>query len=310
MRNLITLIRPQQWLKNLFVFLPAFFSGNILSAPVLTESLIAFFAFSFAASAIYCLNDLIDVEADRLHPTKRNRPVAAGLISTRQALFIMLISAVAALFLPFLLIPVQQEFCRHLTAADHVIPVQSAIYTSTIIAIYLLLNIAYCLKLKQLSLIDIIIIAIGFDLRVATGGTATGIMISHWIIIMTFLLALFLALCKRRDDIVIYENSGRKMRRNIDRYNLTYINQAITLVATIMLVSYIMYTLSPEVEQRFNSGLVYITSIFVLAGLLRYMQLATVFGKTGSPTKILLHDRITQACIIAWALTFAAIIYL
>ncbi|MDE5773092.1 MAG: UbiA prenyltransferase family protein [Muribaculaceae bacterium] len=310
MRSLITLLRPQQWLKNLFVFLPAFFSGNIFSLPVPVESVIAFIAFSLAASAIYCLNDLIDVEADRLHPTKCNRPIAAGLISTRQALLIMLLTAVAALILPFLLIPLQQHYTHPQTDSDGIIHVQAAIYTSTVIAIYLLLNIAYCLKLKQLSLIDIFIIAIGFDLRVAAGGAATGIMISHWIIIMTFLLALFLALCKRRDDIVIYENSGRKMRRNIDKYNRTYINQAITLVATIMLVSYIMYTVSPEVEQRFNSDLVYITSIFVLAGLLRYMQLATVFGKTGSPTKILLHDRITQACIIAWALTFATIIYL
>lgn len=292
MPPIIKLLRPQQWLKNLFVFMPLFFSGNMLHITPLSASVVAFAAFSAAASAIYALNDLIDVKADRLHPVKRQRPIAAGLISPGMAVTALIILAAVALTLPLLL------------------PQAAARDTIIIIALYLILNIAYTLRLKQIALIDIFIIAIGFVLRVAAGGAASLIPVSHWIVIMTFLLALFLALCKRRDDITIYRNEGKKVRRNIDKYNLSYINQAITMVATIMLVSYIMYTLSPEVEARFGTNLVYVTSVFVLAGLLRYMQLATVYDRTGSPTAILLHDRFIQITIIAWLLTFAAIIYI
>ncbi|MDE6294864.1 MAG: decaprenyl-phosphate phosphoribosyltransferase [Muribaculaceae bacterium] len=291
MPPVIKLLRPQQWLKNLFVFMPLFFSGNMLHIVPALASVIAFLSFSAAASAIYALNDLIDVEADRLHPTKRFRPIAAGLISPVTAIATLVILAAVAIALPMML------------------PQPAALYTIIIIGAYLILNIAYTLWLKQFALIDIFIIALGFVLRVAAGGAAALIPVSHWIIIMTFLLALFLALCKRRDDISLYRNEGKKMRRNIDKYNLSYINQAITMVATIMLVSYIMYTLSPEVEARFGTNLVYVTSIFVLAGLLRYMQLATVYDRTGSPTRILLHDRFIQITVLAWLLTFAAIIY-
>ena len=178
-----------------------------------------------------------------------------------------------------------------------------------VLTAYIILNLAYCLKLKQIALIDVVIISLGFVLRVAIGGTATGIYISHWIIMMTFLLALFLSLSKRRDDIVIYNNTGERMRRNITRYNLEFMTQATTLVSTIMLVSYIMYTVSPEVIARFGSDLIYATSIFVLSGLLRYIQLTVVDARTGSPTRVLLHDRFIQLCIIGWILTFAVIIY-
>lgn len=126
---------------------------------------------------------------------------------------------------------------------------------------------------------------------------------------MTFLLALFLSLSKRRDDILLYNRTGKKMRHNIDRYNLDFMSQATTLVATVMLVSYIMYTVSPEVVARFSSNLVYITSLFVLIGLLRYIQLAVVFTSSGSPTRILIHDRFVQASLLGWVVTFALIIY-
>lgn len=154
-----------------------------------------------------------------------------------------------------------------------------------------------------------VVISTGFVLRVGIGGTSTGILLSPWIIIMTFLLALFLALSKRRDDILIFQTTGKRMRQNIDNYNINFMNQAITMVGTVMLVSYIIYTVSPDVIERFRSDLVYTTSIFVLLGLLRYMQLAIVFSKTGSPTKVLLHDRFIQFCVIGWILLFAIIIY-
>lgn len=289
--SIIRLCRPNQWVKNLFVLLPLFFSGNLFNIKLFGYSLVAMASFCLASSAIYCLNDYIDVDADRQHPVKRSRPVASGAIGKGTCLILMVILSIASIVILFIL------------------PHDYAINSIYVIGIYIVLNYAYCLKLKRIALIDVAIISIGFVLRVALGGIATGILISYWIVIMTFLLALFLSLSKRRDDILIYHKTGKKMRHNIDKYNLEFMNQATTLVATVMLVSYIMYTVSSEVVARFHSNLVYITSVFVLLGLLRYIQLSVVFASTGSPTKILLHDRFVQTCIVGWIVTFALIIY-
>lgn len=275
-RPIIQLCRPKQWVKNLFVLLPLFFSGNMFNTPLLAESLVAMLSFCLASSAIYCLNDLMDVKSDRLHPRKRFRPVASGAISKPVCLIMMaLLITMAEAMLLFL-------------------PHDRSVLSIMVLTAYIILNLAYCLKLKRIALIDVVIISLGFVLRVAIGGTATGIYISHWIIMMTFLLALFLSLSKRRDDIVIYNNTGEMMRHNITRYNLEFMSQATTLVSTIMLVSYIMYTVSPEVTARFGSNLIYVTSVFVLSGLLRYIQLTVVDARTGSPTRVLLHDRFIQ----------------
>lgn len=289
--SIIRLCRPKQWVKNLFVLLPLFFSGNLLNLKLLGYSFVALISFCLASSAIYCLNDYIDADADRQHPVKCHRPVASGEVGKVTCLILMAILSIASVVILFIL------------------PHDYAINSIFVIGVYMAMNYAYCLKLKKIALIDVVIISIGFVLRVALGGIATGILISFWIIIMTFLLALFLSLTKRRDDILIYNRTGKKMRHNIDKYNLEFMNQATTLVATVMLVSYIMYTVSPEVVARFHSNLIYITSVFVLLGLLRYFQLSAVFASTGSPTKILLHDRFVQTCIVGWFITFALIIY-
>ena len=179
-----------------------------------------------------------------------------------------------------------------------------------IIGFYILMNIAYCIKLKQKAIVDVFIIAVGFVFRLLVGGFATGIWVSHWIILMTFLLALFLAFAKRRDDIVMFEETGVKARQNVDRYNVVFMNQAIGIVASITIVCYIMYTVSVEVIERFNSQYLYITSIFVLAGIIRYLQVTIVDVKSGSPTKVLLKDRFIQLCIVGWVITFSIILYL
>jgi magnesium-transporting ATPase (P-type) len=142
------------------------------------------------------------------------------------------------------------------------------------------------------------------------GGAATGINLSEWIIIMTFLLALFLAFAKRRDDVILYENTGVSHRKNTNRYNLEFMNQVITVLATIIIIAYIMYTLSPEVIGRLKSKHIYFTAIFVLMGIIRYLQVTIVDLKSGSPTKILLRDRFIQCCIIGWVGLFIIIIYL
>ena len=172
------------------------------------------------------------------------------------------------------------------------------------------MNIFYCVKLKQIALVDVFIIAIGFVLRVILGGVVNEIELSQWIVLMTFLLALFLAFAKRRDDVVLYQETGVLPRKNVNRYNLDFMNQAISIVGTITLVAYIMYTVSDEVMSRLGSRYIYFTTIFVLAGILRYMQLTIVDVKSGSPTKVLMKDKFVQLCIIGWVLAFLILIYL
>lgn len=236
--SIIQLCRPKEWVKNLFVLLPLFFSGNLFNFPLLAESFVALISFCLASGAIYCLNDLMDVESDRRHPAKRLRPLASGKVGSQACIVTMAFLGISAVAVLLTLPPVK------------------AAMTTIVVAAYLLLNSAYCLRLKRIALIDVVCVALGFVLRVVAGGAATGVYVSHWIIIMTFLLALFLSLCKRRDDIVIYNTTGEIMRHNITRYNLEFINQATTLVSTVMLVSYVMYTVSADVTARFNSGYV------------------------------------------------------
>lgn len=291
MYNYIKIIRPQQWVKNLFVFLPMFFGGSLTDANAMANSLIAFLSFCCVASSVYCYNDIIDVDADRRHSVKCHRPIASGDVTVFQAYVLM--ALMLCLGIAFL-------FCLG----------DAIVHASMAILGYYVLNVAYCAKLKQYAIIDVCIIAAGFVLRILSGGFATGIVVSHWLILMTFLLTLFLSLAKRRDDVIRMINTGEPPRKNTIRYNLTFINQAITITASVTLVCYIMYTVSPEVIARFRSKYLYLTSIFVILGLLRYLQIAVVDEKSGDPTKAILHDRFMQLIIIAWGLAFLFIIYL
>lgn len=286
----IRLIRPSHWVKNMFVFMPLFFGHQLLNIPLLLNAMVMCVSFSFIASAVYCLNDIIDVEADRRHPVKCKRPIASGDVSVPTAylmMFILIAMSISVLFLSS--VGVVSGIC--------------------VIVTYLLMEIAYCLKLKRYAIIDVCMLSLGFVLRIIAGGVVTDIVISHWLVMMTFLLTLFLGIAKRRDDVLKMMSTGIAPRHNTKRYNLTFVNNAITITASVMLVCYIMYTVSPEVTENFHTRYLYLTSIFVLIGLLRYMQLAVVDEKTGDPTKILLHDRFTQLVVAAWGLTFLLIIY-
>lgn len=291
MKNILQILRPQQWLKNAFVFLPLFFGGQLLNLDLLLQCVVAFFAFSFAASAIYCLNDVYDVELDKLHPKKSLRPLAAGKISKIAVYVLMSVCIVFSMLLLF----VFAGSVRFVLMA--------------LVGFYFCMNVAYCVGLKQIAIIDVLIISLGFVLRIFVGGVATGIELSEWIVIMTFLLALFLAFAKRRDDVVIYENTGVALRKHTVRYNLDFLNQVMTIISTITILAYIMYTLSPAVIERFGSKYVYVTAIFVLTGIIRYLQITIVDLKSGSPTKVLLRDRFLQACIVGWVASFLIIIY-
>lgn len=292
MIHYIQLLRPLQWLKNLFVFAPIFFSNKLLEADFFWPTLIVFASFCLISSSIYCFNDLKDVEADRQHPKKCKRPIASRAVSIKGGYAMMIICTIGA----FLLIP----FARSVNTP----------YIYIIVAAYWLMNIAYCVKLKQYAILDVAIIAVGFVMRVLIGGLTTDVWVSHWLVMMTFLVTLFLAFTKRNDDYRIYEQTGIKPRVSITGYNKTFINEATAIIASVTIVCYIMYTMSPEVIERMGTRYVYLTSGWVLAGLLRYLQNMIVFGLSGSPTKSIVKDHFIQLCIIGWIASFFAIIYL
>lgn len=290
-RHIIKVARPTHWIKNLFVFLPVFFGGGLLNTSEAVSAALTFLSFSLAASAIYCLNDIIDVNADRAHPVKCKRPIASGAITIPQAYGMMALSMLVSIVLMFLL-PVGQT------------------KTIFVIVAYFLINVAYCLRLKDYAIIDVCIIASGFVLRILAGGYATGVQLSKWIVLMTFLLTLFLAFAKRRDDVLRMNTTGQAPRANTSRYNLTFINQAITITAGVMLVCYVMYTVSPEIIAQFGTDKLYLTSILVILAILRYLQISFVDEKSGDPVKVALSDRATQLILLAWLLSFLVIIYL
>ncbi len=290
-RHIIKVARPTHWIKNIFVFLPVFFGGALLNTTEVVAAALTFMSFSLAASAIYCLNDIIDVDADRAHPVKCKRPIASGAITIPQAYGMMTVSLLLSIVLMFLL------------------PEGHAKSILVIIA-YFVINVAYCLRLKEYAIIDVCIIASGFVLRILAGGYATGVHLSKWIVLMTFLLTLFLAFAKRRDDVLRMNTTGRAPRKNTSRYNLTFINQAITITGSVMVVCYVMYTVSPEIIAQFATDKLYLTSILVILAILRYLQISVVDEKSGDPVKVALSDRATQLILLAWLLSFLIIIYL
>lgn len=187
-----------------------------------------------------------------------------------------------------------------------IIATEASTYGMTIYLLFqtsLWVCLSYCI-------VDVFIIAIGFILRLMAGSIATHIQLSHWIVLMTFLLALFLALAKRRDDVIMFEQEGKQMRKNISRYNLSFLDTTISITVSITLVCYLMYTVSDDVTARINSPYIYFTSLFVFLGMYRYLQITIVDHKSGSPTKILLKDSFIQICIICWILSFIFILYL
>lgn len=283
----IILMRPHHWIKNLFLFLPLFFAGEMFDVEKLLNTAIGFLAFSFMASCIYILNDYKDIEADRKHPDKCNRPLASGAVSKQAAIIMFIACFLIGIGISLLLMP---KFIF-------------------VLFIYFLINLGYSLGLKNISILDIILLSVGFVLRVKAGGVITSVAVSQWLIIMFFLLAFFMATAKRRDDILIKLQSGHDMRKSIKGYNLEFLNVVLSLLTAIIIVSYLIYTISPEVMERWNTYRLYYTSLFVIAGLLRYLQITFVDNNTGSPTKLLYKDRFIQITLLLWILSFYIIIY-
>lgn len=292
MTKYLKLLRVEQWVKNLFVFAPLFFSGNITHYDLLIKSIFAFIIFSLIASSIYIINDYSDIESDRKHPQKKDRPLASGAISKSTARIILAVLLLVVVMLLLL---------------SYDILSQNLWKFSSIIGFYFVMNLAYTFKLKHVAIVDVCIIAIGFVLRVLAGGYATGILISQWAILLTFVLALVLAIGKRRGELINAQISGRT-RKALDGYNVQFADIALSISCALGIVCYLMFTLSPEVQQRFHPRVFY-TVIFVVFAFLRYLQQTLVYNKTESPTKIIYKDRYIQVTLVLWLVSFLLQIY-
>ena len=285
--DLIMMIRVAHWAKNLFLYIPIFFAGDIFDPNRDINVTIGVIAFSLIASAIYILNDIKDINYDRCHPVKRYRALASGRVPITTAVVIMGLFAIASLLLAWHC--GYKFFC--------------------IICIYLILNVGYSFGLKNISILDILILSTGFVLRIKGGAVLGQVGISQWLIIMVFLLSLFLALAKRKDDIQLKPIEQISTRQSVDGYNTQFLNISLTVVSAIMIMAYLMYTLSSEVILRMGTYRLYYTTVFVFAGLLRYLQFIYIQNETRSPIRILYKDHFIQICIALWLLSFYFLLY-
>jgi 4-hydroxybenzoate polyprenyltransferase len=279
LRAAIRLIRPEQWIKNLFLFGPLIFARDLFVPELLMSTVRGFFAFSFTASAVYILNDLADREADRTHPKKRNRPLAAGTITVPQALVLFVTLLAGAVLLALGLPPM----------------------FGVVMAAYFAMNLAYSWKLKEVVLLDVFVIATGFMLRVLAGAYAIDVPVSGWILLCTLFIALFLGFAKRRSELVQHAESGRVSERKVlQLYSVDFIDQMLTIAAAGTVICYALYTVAPRTVEVFGTDKLIYTTIFVVYGILRYLYLIHMTDSTESPTAAVTHDGPIIATVVLW----------
>jgi 4-hydroxybenzoate polyprenyltransferase len=286
-KTLLKLLRVKDWVKNLFILLPLFFSGDLFDLGKLNQTLFVVISFCLVTSFVYILNDIFDIEFDKNHLEKKLRPIPSGKVSIRTSLFIGIL---------FLLIGLSLLW-------------YSSIESFYLTVFYVLLNIFYSYKLKQIPIIDFIIVSIGFVIRVLIGGEIGEIELTQWMIVMVFLLSLFIAVTKRRDDVYQYESENIINRKVIVKYTVEYMDKLITIISSTLLVSYLLFITSESVISRYPSRYLIISFLFVLIGVFRYNQITYVENKSGSPVKILFKDLFLQITLFLWILTFFIVIY-
>lgn len=286
LRPLLQAMRPHQWVKNGFVLAPLIFARQLTESSSLMAATLAFCGFSAVASAIYLLNDAMDVERDRLHPSKRSRPIASGALPVRVAL------AAAAVLAP-----------GGLALAGMTRP--GALMT---IGTYLVVNIAYSIRLKHVALLDVFIIALGFLLRVIAGALAVGVGISPWLLICTFFVALFMAFGKRRAELEELGGDASDHRSALADYNTGFVDKALAALMAMTVMSYALYTIDAIVIARLGTDALVLTVPMVLFGVLRYLY-QIHRGHGGSPTKLVLQDHVLQATVAVYLLMVTAAIY-
>lgn len=285
---LVKMIRPQQWVKNLFVLFPVVFAQKLLDRDRVLSAAAGFACFCFLASAVYILNDLIDIEADRAHPVKKNRPIASGKVSRNAAIVVMAVFAVGSLAAAWLISP---WFLA--TAAG-----------------YLANNLLYCFGMKRVAYLDVLSIAAGFELRVLSGAFAADVPPSAYLLVVTFLLAMFLGLGKRMHELVQQEKSGSSATRAVLKaYNKRLVTVLLWITGSATLATYIVYTLDPHTHEMFGTDLLIISAVFALFGLLRFVHLVRRRPDAESPTEEILTDIPFIANFVLWAGAVLAIIY-
>lgn len=284
----LKLLRPKDWAKNLFLFLPLFFGREISNLHKVIYVSYGFIAFCCIASSIYIINDYRDREDDRKHPVKCKRPLASGAVSPTAALLICALLMILGFGLAWW---IRDKFLF-------------------VLAIYFLVNLCYSMGLKSIAVLDIILLATGFVLRIKGGSVISYVPLSQWIVIMVFLLALFMAIGKRRDDVLLKLSLGTDMRKAVKGYNLEFLNVLLALVSAVIIVAYLMYTMSGETITRLGTYRLYYTCVFVMAGIIRYLQIIYLSADSGSPTKILYKDRFIQITLLLWIASFIVILYL
>jgi 4-hydroxybenzoate polyprenyltransferase len=280
-------LRPHQWTKNLLVFAALVFSKHLFEADPLARATLAFAVFCGLSGAVYLINDVADLERDRLHPRKKLRPVATGHLAPRSALLLASGLGASCLALSFLL-GVPFLLCS---------------------LAYLILNLLYSFRLKNAVILDVIGISLGFVLRAVAGGIAISVTISDWLLVCTFLLALFLALSKRRHELVSLEGNAANHRAILAEYSPYLLDQMISVVTASCLVAYCFYTMAPDTVQRYRTDRLSWTIPFVLYGIFRYLYLVHQKEQGGSPTDVLLTDWPLLVDVGLWAVAVVYIVY-
>ena len=291
MKMYFELLRIKSWVKNGFLFLPLVFALKLLHQELFFSVVIAFFSFSFCSSFIYIINDVLDAKADALHPRKKNRPIPSGKISSRLALMI----GVGCLAVSFGL----------------VFSFAISVFFSYVLLCYLFLNVAYVLVLKNIHLIELFVVAINFVLRVLAGCFVINVAPSNWILVVTFFLSLLLVLVKRRAELVVLGTNAAAHRKVLKYYSEGFLDKLILIAATITITAYILYSIDPKVTFLLKTNSLIYTSVFVVIGVFRFVQLSEgkEFEGEGDPTTLLFKDRFTQLVILAWLISLFLLLY-
>jgi 4-hydroxybenzoate polyprenyltransferase len=283
---LIRSMRPEQWLKNGFVLAPIVFSGLVHDPVAWARSLAAVVAFCAASSAVYLVNDVIDRKADRAHPEKSRRPIASGEVSVRLAILVAVV----------------------LLGIAMVIAIKLGGWFPAVVIAYVALVLLYSVALKRAVFLDVLVVAAGFVLRVVGGAVAIDVPVSRWILLVAYLLALYLALGKRRSELALLGEEAGNHRVVLGHYTLPMVDQAISVVLGATVLAYALYTVAPDTVAKVGSEGLLATVPIVLYGLFRYLYLLHKHELGGSPTRALLTDRPLLICVVIWLAVAAVVI--
>lgn len=287
MKQLFLSLRPKQWIKNAFIFIPLVFGKKLFYYPVNLKAVLAFLLFSLAAGVVYLINDIVDLEKDKLHPIKSKRPIASGEVGVKQAYLMIVVLGILTILLSFIL----------------------NFYFGWIIIFYFIFNVLYTKLLKEAVILDVFSIAGFFFLRVLAGSVVSEIEMSHWLIFMVIFLSLFIGFSKRSQELRLLKKSAVAHRGVLARYELSFLTQMITIIAAAIVVTYMLYTVDHRTVMQFGTTNLIFSTPFVCYGIFRYLYLSNTVDETGDPTQILLSDWKMQLNLVFWVLVCVGVIY-